>query len=138
MSLVINLVLLVLTIIILNFLKDKKIKIILMGITVLFTILANLFFSLNLIIWLVFYGVIILIGRLLGGKEKGEKIEKQKNESSLSLRIICFLIPLVGLIVYAVNIVQNPKIAKECGKWALMGFIVGFAIMVTIFVIQFA
>ena len=55
-------------------------------------------------------------------------IEKEKGiytnyESSLGLRVICFLIPLVGLIIYAVNIVQNPKIAKECGKVSLIGFI---------------
>lgn len=68
-------------------------------------------------------------------------IEKEKGiytnyESSLGLRVICFLIPLVGLIIYAVNIVQNPKIAKECGKVSLIGFIIGLVIsLVTTFII---
>ncbi len=67
-----------------------------------------------------------------------ENIENSLENQYTGLKIVSFLIPLVGLIVYAVNIVQNPKVAKACGKWALMGFIVGIAIMVTIFVIQFA
>lgn len=68
-------------------------------------------------------------------------IEKEKGiytnyESSLGLRVICFLIPLVGLIIYAVNIVQNPKIAKECGKFSLIGFIIGLVIsLATTFII---
>ena len=68
-------------------------------------------------------------------------IEKEKGiytnyESSLGLRVICFLIPLVGLIIYAVNIVQNPKIAKECGKVSLIGFIIGLVIsLATTFII---
>lgn len=130
MSLVINLVnlvLLVLTIIVLNTIKDKKVKTILIGITLLFTFVVRLFIRLNLVIWFIFYAVIILIGKLLSGKEKGEK---QPSESSLSLRIVCLLIPLVGLIVYAVNIVQSPKIAKECGKWALVGFSIGIVLSV--------
>ena len=51
--------------------------------------------------------------------------KKREYESSTGLRIICFFIPLIGLIVYAVNIVQSPKIAKECGLYALIGFIIG-------------
>ena len=68
-------------------------------------------------------------------------IEKEKGiytnyESSLGLRVICFLIPLVGLIIYAVSIVQNPKIAKECGKVSLIGFIIGLVIsLATTFII---
>lgn len=60
---------------------------------------------------------------------KGNHSKKRKYESSTGLRIVCFLIPLVGLIVYAVNIVQRPKIAKECGLYALIGFIIGIVII---------
>ena len=67
--------------------------------------------------------------RKLKQKEKGIYTSY---ESSLGLRIICFLIPLVGLIIYAVNIVQNPTIAKECGKFSLLGFIVDLVISLTI------
>ena len=63
--------------------------------------------------------------------EKKEKGIYTSYESSLGLRIICFFIPLVGLILYAVNIVQNPKIAKECGKFSLIGFIIGLVISLT-------
>ena len=55
--------------------------------------------------------------------------KKREYESSTGLRIICFFIPLLGLIVYAVNIVQSPKIAKECGLYALIGFIIGIVII---------
>lgn len=71
--------------------------------------------------------------RKLKQKEKGIYTSY---ESSLGLRVICFLIPLVGLIIYAVNIVQNPKIAKECGKVSLIGFIIGLVIsLATTFII---
>ncbi len=71
--------------------------------------------------------------RKLKKKEKGIYTSY---ESSLGLRVICFLIPLVGLIIYAVNIVQNPKIAKECGKFSLIGFIIGLLIsLATTFII---
>lgn len=71
--------------------------------------------------------------RKLKQKEKGIYTSY---ESSLGLRVICFLIPLVGLIIYAVNIVQNPKIAKECGKVSLIGFIMGLVIsLATTFII---
>ena len=63
MSLVINLVnlvLLVLTIIVLNTIKDKKVKTILIGITLLFTFVVRLFIRLNLVIWFIFYAVIII------------------------------------------------------------------------------
>lgn len=56
----------------------------------------------------------------------------KKYESSLSLRIISFLIPLVGLIVYASNIVNSPIIAKECGKFALYGFILGIILIASL------
>lgn len=81
---------------------------------------------------LVFYVVMFVVGLYLIAKEK--RIDKANKgidttyESSLGLRIVSLLLPIVGLIVYAVNIVQNPKIAKECGKFALIGFCIGLAL----------
>lgn len=80
-------------------------------------------------------------------KETQEAIAKYKNENQdkevrkdddyLGLKIVCFLFPVVGLIVYAVNIVQNPEIAKPCGKWALIGFICGIILVACIIAIQY-
>jgi len=126
----------VIAIIIAVFIKEKKIKIPLIGVTITFLIfgywiLYNVFhlYNLNSIgigfaIIMIFLGSIFLIKEK--HKEKQEKGIDTAYESSLVLRIVSFLIPLVGLIVYAVNIVQNPKIAKECGKFALIGFSLAF------------
>ena len=35
--------------------------------------------------------------------------------------IISFLFPIVGLIIYAINIGKNHKLANDCLKWALFG-----------------
>lgn len=67
--------------------------------------------------------------------KKGNHTTKKEYESSIGLRIICFLIPLVGLIIYSVNIVQKPKIARECGKFALFGFVLSIIVMILIFII---
>jgi len=51
--------------------------------------------------------------------------KSNNSENYTGLCVISFLIPIIGLIVYAVNIVQNPEVAKPVGRWALIGFIVG-------------
>lgn len=49
------------------------------------------------------------------------------NESpSTGLNIVSFLIPIVGLILYLTNKDNSPACAKSYGKWALIGFCVGF------------
>lgn len=85
---------------------------------------------------------IFIIGAIFLIKQRDlEKKEKRFNtnyESSLGLRIICLLIPLVGLIIYAVNILQNPKIAKECGKFSLIGFSIALLLsLITTFIILY-
>lgn len=116
-------------IIIFAFIKDKKVKYIGFLISILVNILyVNFAFEYALIINL----IIIILGIVfLINQQKLEQKEKRVHtsyESSLGLRIICFLIPLVGLIIYAINIVQNPKIAKECGKFSLIGFIIALVL----------
>lgn len=115
------------------FVQNKKVK----YIGFLVSLLVNILYVLrpvgiNLVIIII--GIIFLMKqRKLKQKEKGIYTSY---ESSLGLRVICFLIPLVGLIIYAVNIVQNPKIAKECGKVSLIGFIMGLVIsLATTFII---
>ena len=39
--------------------------------------------------------------------------------------VLSFFFPLVGLILYVVNVDSKPVMAKAIGKWALIGFIVG-------------
>lgn len=116
-------------IIIFAFIKNKKVKYIGFLVSILVNILYVLHsFEYRLIINLIIIiiGIVFLIKqRKLEQKEKRVHISY---ESSLGLRIICFLIPLVGLIIYAINIVQNPKIAKECGKFSLIGFIIALVL----------
>lgn len=116
-------------IIIFAFIKDKKVKYIGFLISILVNILyVNFAFEYALIINL----IIIILGIVfLINQQKLEQKEKRVHtsyESNFGLRIICFLIPLVGLIIYAINIVQNPKIAKECGKFSLIGFIIALVL----------
>ncbi len=54
-----------------------------------------------------------------------ENIQNIEDKPSTGLKILCFLFPIVGLILYLVNKGKKPVSAKEYGKWALIGFIVG-------------
>ena len=57
-----------------------------------------------------------------------EKENDKKNENSwIGLAILSFLIPIVGLIYWAVN--PKKTDAQTCGLVALGGFIVGFSII---------
>lgn len=121
------------------FIKNKKVKYIGFLISILVNILNTFYgFGYRLIINLIIIiiGIVFLMKqRKLEQKEKGIHTSY---ESTLGLRIICFLIPLVGLIIYAVNIVQNPKIAKECGKFSLIGFIIALVLsLLTTFIILY-
>lgn len=128
----VSLIFIIPEIIIFAFVKNKKVKYIGFLVSLLVNILYVLHgFGYRLIINLIIIitGIVFLIKqRKLKQKEKGIYTSY---ESTLGLRIICFLIPLVGLIIYAVNIVQNPKIAKECGKFSLIGFIIGLILSLT-------
>lgn len=122
----------ILEIILFVLIKNKIIKYIGILISVILNIIPKEYpFGYQLILNLVITIIAIIFfirQKYLIKKEKGVHTSQ---ESSLGLRIICFLIPLVGLIIYAVNIVQNPKIAKECGKFSLIGFIIGLVLSLT-------
>lgn len=54
-------------------------------------------------------------------------------EIPIGLLILSFLFPIVGLILYIVKIEREPEKAKDCGKWALAGFIVNVVILILVF-----
>ena len=134
---IILLSIIILEILLFALIKNKIVKYIGILISVILNIIPKEYpfgyqLILNLVITII--AIIFLIRqKYLIEKEKGIYTNY---ESSLGLRVICFLIPLVGLIIYAVNIVQNPKIAKECGKVSLIGVIIGLVIsLATTFII---
>lgn len=117
------------------FVQNKKVK----YIGFLVSVLVNILYVLRPVGYRFIINLVIIIIGIINEAKKVKKKEKgiyTNYESSLGLRVICFFIPLVGLIIYAVNIVQNPKIAKECGKFSLIGFIIGLVIsLATTFII---
>lgn len=47
-------------------------------------------------------------------------------DASLVIKIISFLIPIVGIILYFVKKNESPVYAKSCLTWGLIGFVVSF------------
>ena len=43
------------------------------------------------------------------------------DEPNVGLNIICFLLPIVGLILYLIYYEKEPRKAAALGKWALIG-----------------
>lgn len=58
----------------------------------------------------------------------------QVDEPSTLLKVVSFLIPLVGLILFIVMNDSQPISAKAYGKFALIGFIIG-VVLILIFAI---
>lgn len=63
---------------------------------------------------------------------KGVKVQ---NREYLGMEIVSFFIPIVGLIIYAVNIGQNQQLAKCALKSAIFGFIVGILLSLVIILV---
>lgn len=61
----------------------------------------------------------------------------EDQDPNIGLNIVSFIWPLVGLIFYFVYKEGSPRRAKECGKWALIGFLVGVGLTVIILLIYF-
>lgn len=64
---------------------------------------------------------------------------KEELTATTGLKVLCFCIPLVGLIIYACNVSQNRKYANQCGKASVIGlltpilvFAIGFLINIVI------
>ena len=61
----------------------------------------------------------------------GAKNRNNKETASTGLKVICFLIPLIGIIIFAVNISTRPKYAKQCLIASLLPtIIVGIVIII--------
>lgn len=56
------------------------------------------------------------------------QVAVKQDEASAGLKVLSFFFPLIGLILFAVYSQNTPNAAKEYGKWALIGFIVGIVI----------
>ena len=48
--------------------------------------------------------------------------------ASMGLRVLCWFIPIVGIILYFVRKDEKPVYAKQCGKAALISIIVNIAL----------
>lgn len=48
-------------------------------------------------------------------------------------KLVSFFFPLIGLIIYAINIEKNDKLAKDCLKWALFS-IGAYALLLILFI----
>lgn len=56
-----------------------------------------------------------------------------EDKAPVGLKILSFFIPLVGLILFCINLKEKPKYAKGCGVPALVGFFVFPMIIVLVF-----
>ena len=76
---------------------------------------------------LLFIIIVAVIGGIIGLVFIGKSIKNSIDKEYKGANIISFLFPIVGLIIYAINIGKNDKLAKSCVKTALLGM--GFAIV---------
>lgn len=58
-----------------------------------------------------------------------------KQSAALPLKILCFIFPLVGLVLFIVNYNTDQITAKSCGKWALIGTAVVLVLCVVAFLL---
>ncbi len=59
------------------------------------------------------------------------KKNNMNQEATMGVKIICFLIPIVGFIIFAINISTKPKYAKQCLTWSILSIIIIFLLVVT-------
>lgn len=65
-----------------------------------------------------------------GYQGKGSSQPLEQDDSNMGFSILCFLFPVVGLILYLVWRDQYPLKARSCGIGALVSVIVYFAIII--------
>ena len=70
--------------------------------------------------------------------KSNDKIDTSTDEGAGGIKWLCFFFPLIGLILYLVWQKDKPLSAKECGKFALIGFIVGLVIGLMGFIVSMA
>lgn len=59
----------------------------------------------------------------------GAKNRNNNETASTGIKVICFLIPLVGIIIFAINISTRPKYAKGCLIASLLPTIIAIIII---------
>ena len=62
---------------------------------------------------------------------------REDDKPSGILKFFCFFIPILGLVLYLINMKDKPISAKAYGKSALIGFIIGIVLYVLLFVFSF-
>jgi hypothetical protein len=62
---------------------------------------------------------------------------KADDKPSKLLKLLCFFIPILGLILYLVNMNDKSVSAKAYGKSSLIGFIVGIVLYALIIIAGF-
>lgn len=85
---------------------------------------------LQLLMILVPISLIVLGFSALNGSNNSEENKEliASNSLNLGFKIICFLIPIVGLVLYIVEKEKNPSKANSAGKYALWGFLISILI----------
>lgn len=58
--------------------------------------------------------------------------QNSADKPNIWLNIISFLLPIVGLILFIIKFKTKPMQAKSLGKWAILGFIIGLILQVTL------
>lgn len=64
-------------------------------------------------------------------------VQPTNDSSNFGFAFLCFLFPVIGLILYLVWKDKLPLRAKSCGKGALIGFILGVILNIIYFVVIF-
>lgn len=77
--------------------------------------------------------IILLIITIIGIIFSIVGLIKNKDKDYTGANILSYFIPLVGLIIYAVNIGKNDKLAKSCVKAALFGITTALCILLSVF-----
>lgn len=72
--------------------------------------------------------ILITIGLIIGIIFFIKDVKKNYDEENTGANILSLFFPIVGFIIYAVNIGKNNKIAKSCIRMALLGMMCGVAI----------
>ena len=70
--------------------------------------------------------------------KSNDKIDTSTDEGAGGIKWLCFFFPLIGLILFLVWQKDKPLSAQECGKFALIGFIVGLVIGLIGFIVSMA
>ncbi len=74
-----------------------------------------------------------------GTKFNATNYNSANDKPSGGLKFLCLFIPLLGLILYLINMNDKPVSAKAYGKFALIGFIIGivFSILANVLLFLF-